>query len=77
MAGGPYRFTFWSTAVRHTRYWPKMTGKRSISNRKCHTPVILGEQGDQPLLGVVTLEILGLILNPFSRELQPMRMLLA
>jgi hypothetical protein len=28
------------------------------------------------LLGVVTLEILGLILNPFTRELQPMRMLL-
>jgi len=42
-----------------------------------HTPVILGESGDQPLLGVVTLENLGLILNPFSRKLQPMRLLLA
>ncbi|HUT90318.1 MAG TPA: retroviral-like aspartic protease family protein [Thermoguttaceae bacterium] len=41
-----------------------------------HTPVILGEADDQPLLGVVTLEILGLILNPFNRTLQPMRMLL-
>jgi clan AA aspartic protease len=41
-----------------------------------HTPVILGEPGDEALLGVVTLEILGLVLNPFSRELQPMRMLL-
>jgi len=41
-----------------------------------HTPVILGEPGDEALLGVVTLEILGLILNPFTRELQPMRMLL-
>ena len=41
-----------------------------------HTPVILGEEGDEPLLGVVTLEILGLILNPFNRTLQPMRMLL-
>jgi len=41
-----------------------------------HTPVILGERGDEALLGVVTLEILGLILNPFTRELQPMRMLL-
>jgi predicted aspartyl protease len=41
-----------------------------------HTPVILGEIGDEPLLGVVTLEILGLILNPFNRTLQPMRMLL-
>lgn len=41
-----------------------------------HTPVILGEPGDEPLLGVVTLEILGLVLNPFTRTLQPMRMLL-
>ncbi|MGA3322926.1 MAG: retroviral-like aspartic protease family protein [Terriglobia bacterium] len=38
-----------------------------------HTPVMLGEKDDEALLGVVTLEILGLILNPFSRTLQPMR----
>ena len=37
----------------------------------------LGEPGDEPLLGVVTLEILGLVLNPFTRTLQPMRALLA
>ena len=42
-----------------------------------HTPVILGEVGDQALLGVVTLEELGLVLNPFTRTLQPMQMLLA
>lgn len=42
-----------------------------------HTPVIMGEPGDQALLGAVTLEILGLVLNPFNRTLQPMRMLLA
>ena len=42
-----------------------------------HTPVMLGEKGDEALLGVVTLEILGLVLNPFSRTLQPMRMMLA
>ena len=41
-----------------------------------HTPVILGEEGDEALLGIVTLEILGLVLNPFNRTLQPMRMLL-
>jgi len=41
-----------------------------------HTPVTLGEPGDEPLLGIVTLEILGLMLNPFNRTLQPMRMLL-
>ncbi|MGH9800754.1 MAG: retroviral-like aspartic protease family protein [Blastocatellia bacterium] len=42
-----------------------------------HTPVILGEKGDEPLLGVVTLEIFGLVLNPFQRKLQPMRGTLA
>jgi predicted aspartyl protease len=42
-----------------------------------HTPVILGQPGDGALLGVVTLEILGLVFNPFNRTLQPMRMLLA
>jgi len=42
-----------------------------------HTPVILGEPGDEALLGVVTLENLGLILHPFKRTLEPMRMLLA
>ena len=42
-----------------------------------HSPVILGEPGDEPLLGAVTLEILGLILNPFKRSLEPMRAMLA
>lgn len=41
-----------------------------------HTPVILGEADDEALLGVVTLEILGLVFNPFKRTLEPMRMLL-
>jgi predicted aspartyl protease len=41
-----------------------------------HTPVILGEPGDEALLGVVTLEELGLVLHPFKRTLEPMRMLL-
>jgi predicted aspartyl protease len=41
-----------------------------------HCPVILGEAGDEALLGVVTLEILGLVFHPFNRTLQPMKMLL-
>lgn len=49
----------------------------TLPQGEAHTPVILGEEGDQALLGMVTLEILGLVLNPFTRELQPMRMLLA
>jgi predicted aspartyl protease len=49
----------------------------SLPQGEGHTPVILGEDGDEPLLGVVTLEILGLIFNPFNRTLQPMRSMLA
>ena len=42
-----------------------------------HTPVILGEAGDnQALLGVVTLEELGLVFHPFKRQLYPAEMLL-
>jgi predicted aspartyl protease len=41
------------------------------------SPVILGQPGDEALLGVVTLEVLGLMLNPFKRTLEPMRMMLA
>ncbi|MBN2020953.1 MAG: aspartyl protease family protein [Sedimentisphaerales bacterium] len=59
------------------------TIERSISEMyiklpqgEAHTPVILGEGADQPLLGVVTLEILGLVFNPLDRTLRPMRMLL-
>ncbi len=48
----------------------------SLPQGEAHTPVILGEESDEALLGTVTLEILGLVLNPFDRTLQPMRMLL-
>jgi predicted aspartyl protease len=42
-----------------------------------HSPVVLGEPGDDALLGVVTLEMVGLVFNPFTRTLHPMRLLLA
>ena len=48
----------------------------SLEQGEGHSPVILGEPGDGGLLGVVTLEILGLVLNPFSRTLQPLRAML-
>lgn len=48
-----------------------------FAGKKGHTPVILGEPGDdQPLLGVVTLEELGLVLHPFNRQLLPMQLFL-
>ncbi len=48
-----------------------------FEDNESHTPVILGEGSDVALLGVVTLENMGLILNPFKRQLQPMKMVMA
>jgi hypothetical protein len=42
-----------------------------------HTPVWLGEAGDEALLGMVTPEEPGLVVSPLARRLQPMRMMLA
>jgi predicted aspartyl protease len=41
------------------------------------SPVVLGEADDGPLLGAVTLETVGLMVNPLSRTLSPMRLVLA
>ena len=41
------------------------------------SPVVLGGPGDAALLGAVTLETLGLMVNPLSRELLPMRLMLS
>ncbi|MBI4516783.1 MAG: aspartyl protease [Deltaproteobacteria bacterium] len=41
------------------------------------SPVVLGEGHDGALLGAVTLETLGLMLNPLTREVLPMQMTLS
>lgn len=49
----------------------------SLPQGEGHAPVVLGEPGDpEALLGVVTLEMLGLVFDPFRRTLHPMRALL-
>ncbi len=40
-------------------------------------PVIFGRRGDASLLGVVTLEALGLRLDPLRRRLHPLRLMIA
>lgn len=40
------------------------------------TSVILGQAGDVALLGAVTPEELGLVLNPFTRTLHPAALLM-
>ena len=41
------------------------------------SPVIFGEEGDSTLLGSVSLEVLGFMLDPLKRELRPLPMRLA
>lgn len=45
-------------------------------NRIGGADVIFGEEGDSTLLGVLTLEALGLMLDPLRRELKPLPMTL-
>ena len=40
------------------------------------SPVIFGEKGDASLLGMVSLESLGLVLDPMKRVLRPLPMIL-
>ena len=49
----------------------------TLEEQEVHTPVILGEEGDEALLGVVTLKILGLVLDPFKRTLRSATLRLA
>lgn len=46
------------------------------SGEKGASPVIFGEEGDSILLGAVTLEALGLMLDPLRREIRPLPMVL-
>lgn len=48
-----------------------------FDGRQGASPVIFGEKDDSVLLGTVSLEALGLILDPLKRVLRPLPMLLA
>ena len=48
--------------------------KIRLNGKERHTPIILGEPGDEPILGIITLENLGMILDPFKRELRQMQL---
>ncbi|MEK7534527.1 MAG: clan AA aspartic protease [Patescibacteria group bacterium] len=48
----------------------------SFEGRRVASPVILGKARDNALMGVLTLEALGLILNPFERKIHPAKLAL-
>lgn len=43
----------------------------ALAGRTATSPVVLGEAEDGPLLGTVTLETLGLMVNPLTRRVVP------
>ena len=48
-----------------------------IDGNEAASTVVIGQKDDSPLLGVITLEGMGLMVDPFSRKLRPMRLMLA
>ena len=48
-----------------------------INRRHATSKVVFGPAGATPLLGVLTLESLGLMVNPVTREVLPMKLMLA
>lgn len=48
-----------------------------LDGEEAASPVIFGEKGDSVLLGSVSLEALGFMLDPLRRELRPLPLLLA
>jgi len=52
-------------------------GRIQVEGRAATSPVVLGGPTDAPLLGAVTLETLGLMVNPLTREILPMRLMLS
>ena len=53
-------------------------GSASINyeGRQLAMPVVLGEYGDNPLMGATTLESFGLVLDPFKQKLHHRKLLM-
>ncbi len=47
-----------------------------IDGKQAATTVVLGKKDDSPLLGAVTLEGMGLMVDPFNRKLREMKLML-
>lgn len=49
----------------------------NINGQDSPSTVVLGEKNDSALIGVITLEGMGLMVDPFNRKLIPMKLMLA
>lgn len=48
-----------------------------LDGHEAATTVVVGQKDDSPLLGAITLEGMGLMVDPFKRKLIPMKLMLA
>ena len=46
-----------------------------LDGNEAATTVVIGQKDDSPILGVITLEGMGLMVDPFKRKLLPMKLL--
>ncbi|KKS80673.1 MAG: hypothetical protein UV54_C0001G0023 [Candidatus Beckwithbacteria bacterium GW2011_GWA2_43_10] len=47
-----------------------------LDDHEAATTVVIGQKDDSALLGVITLEGMGLMVDPFKRKLRPMKLML-
>ena len=47
-----------------------------IDGQEAASTVVIGQKDDSPLIGVITLENMGLMVDPFKRKLIPMKLML-
>jgi len=47
-----------------------------INGDRAPSTVVIGKRGDSALVGAITLENMGLMVDPFKRKLRPMRLML-
>ena len=47
-----------------------------FDGNKAPSTVVLGQRGDEALLGTLTFENMGIMVDPFNRKLKPMKLML-
>ena len=73
---GPEKMDRFSLADGRIVTRPVGIARFEVAGQTGGAPVVFGEPDDAWLLGALTLESLGLMLDPFKRELRPIRLLL-
>lgn len=63
-------------ADENTRSYPVGEAYCQLGTKRATSKVVFGPAGVTPLLGALTLESMGLMVNPVTRELLPMRLFL-